>query len=76
MCIFGGGGGKPQVMSAPPVAPAPSRGDEDNQRAVAQSLEDIQRRRGLASTVVTGGLGDSSYGSNVNKPRVTALGQG
>jgi hypothetical protein len=76
MCIFGQGGNKQQTISAPPVPPAPMRADEENKAAVNESLEDIRRRRGIASTVVTGGLGDSSYGANVSKPSVTALGQG
>jgi hypothetical protein len=76
MCIFGQGKQQGQSITAAPVPPAPMRADEENKAAVNESLEEIRRRRGIASTNVTGGLGDSSFGSSVSKPSVTALGQG
>lgn len=57
-------------MPAPP--PAPSRADETNMAAVNQELDAVRRRRGSEATVLTGGLGDTSYGQSVQ--RKTALG--
>jgi hypothetical protein len=76
MCIFGQGKQQAQTISAPPVPPTPMRADEENRAAVNESLDEIRRRRGIAATTVTGGLGDTNYGANVSKPSVTALGQG
>lgn len=63
---------KPVTPTMPAPPPAPSRADETNQAAVNQELNDIRRRRGSEATLLTGGLGDSSYGQNVQ--RKTALG--
>jgi hypothetical protein len=63
---------KPMVATAPAPPPAPSRADETSQAAVNQELNDIRRRKGSEATLLTGGLGDSSYGQNVQ--RKTALG--
>lgn len=63
------------VVSAPPPPSDPTRAGEENRSSVNSSLEEQRRRRGTASTFLTGGLGDSSFGSNVQAPRVTALGK-
>jgi hypothetical protein len=69
-------GSTPKVEPPPPVpaAPAaPARSDETNKANVNNELDMIRRRKGSESTILTGGLGDSSYGSNVNQK--TLLGQ-
>jgi hypothetical protein len=84
MCIPGlfGGGSAPKSMptntvaNAPPIPSAPTTAAEENQGAVNDQLEQLRRRRGRAATQLTGGLGDTSYGTNVAKPSVTALGNG
>lgn len=79
MCIaqlFGSPKAQSATITAPAVAPAPSRADEENRNAVDEQMEALRRRRGRAATIVTGGLGDTSFGTNVERPQVTALGQG
>lgn len=51
----------------------PNRQDDANQAAVQQSILRAKRQDPTSSTVLTGGLGDSGFGQNIN--RVTALGR-
>lgn len=66
----------PDPPTPPPIpaTPAPpTRSSEANRGAVAQELDAMKRRQGMASTRLTGGAGDLGYGSNVS--RKTMLGQ-
>src|SRR5581483_2759812 len=69
MCIFGGNSAPqqppPRPLIIPAAPPPPTTAMEQNQAAVTSSLDDIRRRPGTAATILTGGLGDSSYGTNV-----------
>lgn len=68
MCIFGGSQPAPQPQRplVIPAAPAmPTTAAVQNQAAVTDTLADLKRRQGSAATILTGGLGDSSYGTNV-----------
>jgi hypothetical protein len=69
MCIFGGGSAPQQAPQRPLVIPAappmPTTAAVQNQAAVTDTLTDLKRRQGTAATILTGGLGDSSYGTNV-----------
>ena len=58
----------PDPVPPPPVPaapPSPRRDDEANKANVNNELDLIRRRKGSQSTILTGGLGDSSFGSNV-----------
>ena len=62
--------------SAPPPAPvaaappAPTRAAEEIRAGVASEIADLRKRRGSEATVLTGGLGDASYGTNVAKTQL------
>lgn len=61
-------GSKPDPVVPPPVPAAPAaprRDDEVNKANVSNELDMIRRRKGSEATILTGGLGDSSYGTNV-----------
>jgi len=62
---------KPPPIPKPP--PVPNRADDANQAAVQSSLKRARNQNGADQTQLTGGLGDSSFGQNVN--RATLLGQ-
>lgn len=64
---------KPPKVSAPPPPPTPVRADEQVKSAVNEQLDVLRRRRGREATQLTGGLGDTSYGSNTQAR--TLLGQ-
>ncbi|MDQ0392190.1 hypothetical protein [Labrys monachus] len=60
----------------PPLPPLPlpaNRADDANQAAVNNTLRRVRSQNGNMQTQLTGGLGDSGFGQNVN--RVTLLGQ-
>jgi len=61
------------VPKPPPTPPVPNRADDANQAAVASALKRTKSQNATAQTLLTGGLGDPSYGSNVTK--ATLLGQ-
>lgn len=69
----------PKAQPAPPALPPPPvRADESNRAAVDAAAMDIRRRRGRESTLLTGGLGDTSYGGSTSSSQVggkTMLGQ-
>lgn len=52
----------------PPAPPPPVRADEENRAGVNAALDDIRRRKGSASTYLTGGLGDPAFGTSIAKP--------
>jgi hypothetical protein len=55
------------------------RADEQNMKSQQDTLDLIRRRQGRGSTILTGGLGDPSYGSNVSQAAAgggTSLGTG
>ncbi len=58
----------PKSPSPPPAPPPPRRADEENRGAVLNAIEDVRRRKGSASTYLTGGLGDPTFGGSVAKP--------
>lgn len=63
------------AMSAPKMAaipPVPNRADDANQAAVASALKRVKSQNATAATTLTSGLGDPSYGANVQ--RATLLG--
>ncbi len=65
--MFGGGGGSPP----PPPPPPPTSEDPAVQQARAQAMQMARLRRGRASTVLAGGLGDVSGSAT---PTATTLG--
>lgn len=72
MC-FGSQPDPPPPPPVPAAPPSPRRDDEANKANVNNELDMIRRRRGSEATILTGGLGDSSYGKNVSGR--TLLGQ-
>jgi len=63
-------------MSAPkppPIPPVPNKFDDANQAAVQSALKRVKGQNATAATTLTGGLGDPSFGQNVQ--RATLLGQ-
>jgi hypothetical protein len=69
----------PPVPTPPPLPPQPMRADEQNMKSQQDTLDLIRRRQGRGSTILTGGLGDPSYGSNVSQAAAgggTSLGTG
>jgi hypothetical protein len=73
MCFGGGQKDPPPPPPVPASPPPPTRADETNKAAVNSELDTIRRRKGSESTILTGGLGDSGYGANVQSK--TLLGQ-
>lgn len=51
----------------------PNRADDANQAAVQNAMKRVKSQNPANGTVLTGGLGDASYGSNVQ--RAVLLGQ-
>lgn len=56
------------IPPPPPLPPPPMRSDEENDAAQQDEIDLARRRRGKAGTVLTGGLGDPGFGSNVSAP--------
>jgi len=61
---------KPDIPDAPPP---PLRADEENRSNVNLALQGIRKRKGRASTILTGALGDPTFGASVAAPK-TVLG--
>ena len=61
MCIFS----SPSPPAAPP--PAPEKSDAEVQDAALRERERARRARGRATTILTGGAGDTSEAPTGNK---------
>jgi hypothetical protein len=74
----GGGGGAPQIPDMP--APAPQKDAADQYNRMRERQRRDRMRRGLASTIRTGGMGDTTL-ANLSAPSLlggtqkTLLGQ-
>lgn len=62
-----------KAPAPPKPPPLPNQQDNANQAAVQASLQRVRKQDPSNSTILTGGLGDSGFGQNINK--VTALGR-
>lgn len=63
----------PKPPNPPKPPPMPNKQDDANQAAVQSSLKRAKTQNANMATQLSGALGDSGYGQNIN--RVTALGQ-
>ena len=77
----GGGGGAPQIPDMPEMpAPAPQKEATDQYNRMREQQRRDRMRRGLASTIRTGGMGDTTL-ANLSAPSLlggtqkTLLGQ-
>ncbi len=62
----------PVVAAPAPVIAAPAPVVDTAQEAAGEAAKREARRRGRASTILTGGLGDANFGASVNPTALQA----
>jgi len=63
MCLFS----KPDVPKPPPIPPSPTKDDPNAVREGEEQRKRLRMRAGANSTKLSGPLGDTTYGSNIQR---------
>jgi hypothetical protein len=58
---------KPKIPKPEPIPPAPTKDDPEAVRQAEEQRRKLRMRAGVASTQLSGPLGDRTYGSNISK---------